>query len=338
MTRPDADLIGFLFNALDDDERRRVEEVIAADPGAARHLEMLRLAVAPLECDREHPEPPAGLAVRAIGFVAEFVAAEEANKPAAPPSDDGWYDPLADVFHEPPSIPMNAPRPAAALSPGEAPTGAASWRRSNVVAAACFALLLAGVTVPTVVSFQRRSEVASCQNNLRGLHASLTGYADANDGRLPMVTGEGDQRNARSFVDTLAKSGHWSGDTRPCPTVTPVAWQPGTSSAMKSLADGYAYPLGYRENGKLHGVRFDPGVPENSYLPVVADRLIPSGEGWVAPHSNQQNVLYSGGNVRYTSTPNVGVNGDPIYTNDLGQVGAGVHRWDTVLGAGDDRP
>src|SRR5262249_40315229 len=62
----DDQLVGYLLNALDEDARRQVETYLHASPDARRKLESLRTALSPLESDRAHPAPPAGLAERTV--------------------------------------------------------------------------------------------------------------------------------------------------------------------------------------------------------------------------------------------------------------------------------
>ena len=57
-------LIGYLVGALDLDEITYVEHLLAVDAEARRQLEVLRIALVPLEGDRQHVEAPAELAMR----------------------------------------------------------------------------------------------------------------------------------------------------------------------------------------------------------------------------------------------------------------------------------
>jgi len=102
-------------------------------------------------------------------------------------------------------------------------------------------------------------------------------------------------------------------------------------------APGYAYSLGYREGDKLLGLRRDDDDPHNAYMAILADRP-PDRDGPGPAHRGGQNVLFVGGNVRFTTTSRVGVNGDEIYRNEFGRVAAGSHRYDTSLGIGPDQP
>jgi hypothetical protein len=65
---------------------------------------------------------------------------------------------------------------------------------------------------------------------------------------------------------------------------------------------------------------------------MLADRPSPAG------HRTGHNVLFTGGDVRFCTTPNVGANGDHIFLNQLDAVAAGVHRLDTVLADGNTPP
>jgi hypothetical protein len=49
-------------------------------------------------------------------------------------------------------------------------------------------------------------------------------------------------------------------------------------------------------------------------------------------------VLYIGGNVRFCTSSNVGINGDDIFLNQAARIAAGLHRLDTVLGSRDSYP
>jgi hypothetical protein len=50
------------------------------------------------------------------------------------------------------------------------------------------------------------------------------------------------------------------------------------------------------------------------------------------------NVLFAGGNVRVTTSAFIGPDGDHIFQNVFGNVGAGASRADVVLGRPGDRP
>ena len=57
-----------------------------------------------------------------------------------------------------------------------------------------------------------------------------------------------------------------------------------------------------------------------------------------ANHRGGYNVLFIGGNVRFCTSPNVGVDGDDIFVNQASQVAAGLNRMDSVLAPGHTPP
>ena len=64
-------LVGYLLEALDPDEKRQVERAIQDDPEVRRRLELLEIALQPLAAGREHPLPPVDLRYRVLARVAE---------------------------------------------------------------------------------------------------------------------------------------------------------------------------------------------------------------------------------------------------------------------------
>src|SRR5262249_43134806 len=68
------DLVGYLLNALDPDERAQVEAHLRANPDAQLRLDELRQAMEPLAWDAA-VSAPAGLADRTLGQVAAAGAA-----------------------------------------------------------------------------------------------------------------------------------------------------------------------------------------------------------------------------------------------------------------------
>jgi anti-sigma-K factor RskA len=66
-----ARLLGYLLNALDEEEARCVEEMLAASEAARRQLELLRHALLPLGGRPRHDDPPQDLAARTCQRVRE---------------------------------------------------------------------------------------------------------------------------------------------------------------------------------------------------------------------------------------------------------------------------
>ncbi len=108
-----------------------------------------------------------------------------------------------------------------------------------------------------------------------------------------------------------------------------------SASAARQLAGNYAYSLGYRENGTLHGP-----CDLDCEQPILADHNPLADSGGNSPnHGGQgQNVLYIDGHVRWCISPVLGCPADNIYLNRKGKVAAGLNRDDSVLGAGETGP
>jgi hypothetical protein len=312
------DLAGYLLDLLDPAERTAVAARVAADPALAARLAALRAALPP---HAEH-EPPADLALRTLARVAEYVVAAEPQRPSNPTPVEVI---AADV------LPGRVRRLPVTDRPEARAVGGRF--RVEVLVAAGIAFVGLGLAATFVTKVRGRSDVVACQSNLMTLHQGLTGYADANAGRLPQVGTEA-YPVAGSFVAALADAGQCPVGFRVvCPAAggAPVA----DARATATTAVGYAYALGHRgADGSVLGPRrvLDD---ENDLMPVCAD--IPAGAAG-APHVHGQNVLFAGGNVRFATVPTVGVNGDDIYRNRLDRVAAGLDRADAVLGVGADRP
>src|SRR5438067_12084570 len=67
----DENLVGYLLGTLDPEAHGQVAAYLAAHPEAGARLEALEQALAPLEADRAAPDPPPGLAARALARAAE---------------------------------------------------------------------------------------------------------------------------------------------------------------------------------------------------------------------------------------------------------------------------
>lgn len=345
---PDEDLIGYLFDLLDPADRARVAARVGAEPELAARLRHLRSALGPVlataEFERENPpEPAPGLALRAIAKVAQHVVEHEPRAPEPAASEPPVAAFLRDFRADPPmdfefesgtrAKRPDGGRPAPPVSDGpDAPAPGRRFRIDLVVAAG-IAFLGFGLVTSGIAKARQQQRVYACQNSLRTLHNGLAGYADADpQGRYPQI-GTATHPTADTFAASLGDQGH-----------LPAGYRPGCPVADKFVA--YTYTLGFRApNGELLGLRRpDAGAPEGTehdLMPISADFPTAGaapGDGPVSPHANCMNVLFVGGNVRPTTSPFVGPNGDHIYRNFYGHVSAGADRTDAVLGRPGDRP
>jgi hypothetical protein len=312
----DDTLLSYALDLLEPAERAAVVAHLTAHPDAAARLGRLRLALRPLEADRDGYDPPPGLAVAAIARTAEHLVA------------NGLFR------AEPEPEALRPVRVKAVRRPDDEPVFPGLWRRADALVAAGIAFLAFGILAAGVGRLRQDSQVVVCQDRLRELHASLNGYSETRDGRYPEV-GTRQVPVAGAFASELARSGHLPpGRPVACP-VMPLPEAIADPNVVPAV--GYAYTLGFvGADHRVTGVRrADAPGGVSDWTAVAADLPAPRPRG---PHPRGQNVLYLGGMVRFATTPAAGVNGDDIYHNEAGLVGAGLHVLDASLGRPTDVP
>jgi hypothetical protein len=315
-------LIGYLLNALDPATERDVETYLRERPEAGKQLEKLRLALAPLEADRDTIDPPADLASRTLTRV-------EALRPA----------PAA------PASLLTAP-----------PAGFTWWRRPDVLVAAVLLFAALGIGAPGLVKIIEGTRARSvCSNQMRDAYTSLVDYSQLHGGNFPRAEDQPRHNVAGVYVPILNDAGVLPPNFS---TRCPSKGEPGAAvrtmrdleqmpqeefdALAPRLSGCYSYSLGYRDaQGQLHGLRADDGDD----LPLLSDRPLTGEESadctgvrCNSPNHGGQNVLYIGGYVRFHKSPNVGRGGDHIFLNRKNEVKAGVDPSDTVLGMSADQP
>ncbi|HKB03790.1 MAG TPA: hypothetical protein VKD90_16315 [Gemmataceae bacterium] len=319
------DLLGHLLKANDPATQRAVEERLAADPDVARDLARLRAAFAPLAAACEDFDVPPDLWVRTLTRVAEHIVAEEGAVAAAVPSRTEEMIRRAAAIAEPPTKPAGPLVPAGPPPSDGAPVPA---RRRNIFAAVGLAAAVLALLFPAVVHIRARNQQLACQDTMREFHQAAVRYSDEHGGQFPQVT---DGKQAATAAEALRLAGYLPADLRfTCPAARP-------DDAAPVVLANYAYSLGYREaTGELHGLTRGP---DNDLLPILADAPRRVGAQAIPlNHRYGQNVLFAAGNVRFCTNANVGKDGDDIFCNADGKVGAGLHKWDTALGRPEERP
>ena len=323
-------LLGHLLEAHDPASQAEADRLIDADATVSRRsLELLESALAPLEADAGEIDPPADLWMRTIACVAEHLVATE-GPPSKVEDESCPYSPRKPRQQQASSTANTIkPRPLA-LSPASDPEISLP-RRWN--AFATIGLSIAGLALlfPAVIHWRQQSERMACQNSMRQFHAAAMSYSDRSDGWLPRID---DGEKVAHIVALLEHSGSLGPNDRfVCAAATPSMTVPPGNHPFVD----FSYTLGYRENnGELRGlhVRNDDGA-----MPLLADAPMRNGEVHCSiNHPHGQNVLFLGGNVRFCSHVNVGIDRNDIFVNDDGRVGAGLRRFDSVLGRPEERP
>lgn len=313
-------LLGYLMGALEPHETEQVESRLGQDGHLQRDLEALRLSVQPLSADSGHLPPPAGLAKRTCDYVASCTA-----------------------------------------SPAVRVAGSSlrRWTMADLLVAAC--VLVAGTLVffPAVSYSRYNAQLAGCQNNLRQIGQGLLHYSSSHNGFLPQLPTSGNEAAAGLYAPILREGGYLDSDEPFVCPATPLEINLGddrragfrlpTRAELRAatgeqlrllrrkLGGTYGYNLGYVESERYQPVR----NRSRATFALVADAPSPTvATSQSGNHRGRgQNVLFEDGHVGFLNTcracPHTN---DDLYHNDEGQVAAGKHLNDAVIGPSDVPP
>lgn len=322
----DNQLIRYCLDDLNPTERAAFKTRLYDDAELHTDLEQLQELLNRLRAERITIEPPAGLATSTLAMIAKRIADIQAHHS----SDEAETLTPGSTRTKQLQQTMQTLQPARKTRIIWRNEGVFQtiWRRADVIVAASIAFVMFGLLLTGVSKLRHENSVRVCQNNLREVHQALVGYSDVRGGQFPQV-GTANVPHAGDFDKELIRVGQaLPGTVYSCPTTL----KEGVNTFTESNPS-YAYTLGYRgTDGELRGLtRTTPGDTS----PIVADLSPTWNRGG---HFNGQNVLFASGNVRFTSTPNVGYDGDNIYCNAEGVTRAGLNWADTSLGHAADRP
>ncbi len=307
------DLVGYLLDALSDDERRQVEAELARRPELVVELARLRAILVPPMSTDDLIEPPNDLALRTI---------EAARDPVVVfgRQTEGWGH-------------------------------GSHWRIVDVALVALMLLVVGCLILPAIASMRGDESRLRCADNLRQIGVALDSYQTIEGGQLPVVEASGPLGHAGVFA-MLLQARELVPDVRllVCPMadsavvyvprLTEYLAQPADSILQKlqvrEMAGSYGYSLGYVDDHGYH-TRHRAG----SYAPIVSDRPLRAGESGTAlispNHLSQgQNVLFADGHVRWLDDAKLGR--DELFRNDLGEVGAGIGEGDICIGVSEAVP
>ncbi len=327
-------LLGHLLGALDDDEAKSVADRLKSDPQFRQELDRLQRQVAPLEAAREQFPVPPGLAERACAFVAAAIDQADPVPEPEPRADD-----------------RPVPRSKSARMPMTPETNSPSWisriRWADVVMALSVFCVAAFLTIPAIQAARFNARKAACQDNLRQLGMAMNQYSDNNQGYFPFVPPEGKLAAAGIYAPVLARDGYLTEPERlVCPD-SPLADKDGfrippveeiQAAGREELADlrrrmggSYGYSLGHMEGERYSGTK---NLGRSSFA-LMADapglarsRLQTDNHG-----GKGQNVLFEDGSLRFVATPKPNDLFDDFFRNDNGEIAAGLHRADSVIGS-----
>lgn len=155
-------LIGYLLDALEEDERAEIEQLLRERADWREELSALRRRLACLERARPDITPPPGLAARTCQFIFAAVregvvpAVESITRPRAGrlPRGPFRFTPISDYWSG----------------------GGPAWSWLDLLVAACVVVGFLGLLFPALVDHRVRSQAAQCRENLRTAHRGISDY------------------------------------------------------------------------------------------------------------------------------------------------------------------
>ena len=213
-------LIGYLLDALDEDEQRLVEESLAVDESLRRELGLMSKALAPLDAIYEEHSPPPNLTAKTCEMVDAYregiLSEETVEKPvraklvfgelvSAKPLNVEPAVEVAKREEKTPSRPSKFTGQRRMHPVSSVPRAKVTdWRWQDLAVSALVIGLILITLVPGLLSQREDARVLACQNNLGSLGNSLTEYSECNNGFFPPIPTSGKMSVASAFGPILA--------------------------------------------------------------------------------------------------------------------------------------
>jgi len=316
------DLIGYLLDSLDEDERLSIEAA-RQDPEMAatidQQLGVLRRVLRPLEQERQPLAAPVGLAERTLAAV------RQAKGPVLTPRDE-------------PVVPLR-PR---------------VWVDRFIMAAAAVAAVV--LLAPLVFEAVQDARALRAERNLQRVGTALQGYAESKR-VFPTPPGDGPLSRAGLFAPTLVSEQRIKPDDGllvypgsmlsreggfRIPSREEVEAAVGTDDfdrLVERMSGDYGYTLGHRDaTGALQPIR----DLRRGHHPLMADAPDAKGQRSGNHPEGAHHILYEDGRVK-----TIWITGDDLdplhrddhlYRNHDGKIAAGTDAEDAVIGDSHHQP
>ncbi len=327
------ELLAYLFNDADPEQRQRIEHHLAHDPTWQHEFERLKKCIEAYNSDPQGTEcPPEDLVHRTCSFVQGAVLEGGCSSP-------------------------EGATPASLSESSERSAKSRQWSLADLAVGLGIVLVLGTLLLPALHESRDAARRAKCQDNLREIGGALVKYAERDRRGLPHI---GYHENAGMFVVELASSGiihpKVLAERLLCPgtqladdvfhgrVLMKVLTEeelgrlaPEALEALKIYMSGsFAYQFGFvDENGKYRPMEF----VARGDAPMLADAPSSSVEGFQSANHGGcgQNVLNQDLSCRYLSLCILG-RGDHVFLNENGQHAAGRSAHDAVLGRSEASP
>jgi len=318
----DETLLGFLLQALPEDEHQAIALRLSLDPIVAQRVLDLKDLLEPRDtsdgADHAPPEvnPPHNLTESTMALIAN-------SDPTLVP-EGAMTDP---AFESSPSTQL-------------------AWLDSLVALAAGIIILC--VVAPSIFISRESARRVTCAANLHELGQAIQSFAYGNsDRRVPNIDIHGPLSFAGIYPMRLKDAGLlvsservWCPATesidldQPVPTTfTFLSASPSTRTNLRYTAGGnYAYNLGY----VLSGQYITPTMESDNNFALIGDTILSmesTGDGPVVHGRNAANILFADGQIRHVRVDRIdAVHVDHPYLNTEHKKAAGIGDQDCCLG------
>jgi len=319
-------LVGYLFDALDEGDARAVEAALAdaqAGPPLRRELELLQGAVLPLVADRRPLTAPAGLAARTMAFVTTQA--------------------------RPDTLPMPRTR---SMTPADDPAPPSGRRLIDRLLVAASALAACILVVPLVADAILDSRARRTERRLQKLSAAIHGYGESH-GLLPTPPDGGPLSRAGLYALTLVSEHRLVADDgtllvpgseldqrggHRIPSLEELRAAVGTpqfDELVRTMGGDFGYTLGHRAaDGRLEPNR----DLRRTHHPLMADAPAICGEKSDNHPDGFHYILFEDGHFERLRVDGIHRDDDHLYRNHEGEVAAGVDPEDAVIGDSHHQP
>ncbi len=327
------ELLAYLLNDLDDEERLRIEARIESDPIWQHELERLRSCVeeahqaSPSETDpSETDSPPEDLVRRTCSFVKQASAQGELSPSVLPAGLTESIDVAAPVKSR--------------------------WSLLDMVVAGGILLVMGTLLLPALREGRDAARRQQCHDNLHRLGAALAQFAEQTDGQIPAI---GRHENAGMYAVKLLEKGSLTREqlaellvcpstqlaediysgviVMRIPTRRELAAAKGVQRKLLlvNMGGSFAYRIGYVDKQKNYR---QVDFTQRCNAPVMADKPCSSVVGFQSANHGGcgQNVLFQDQSVRYLQLCIETTDRDKHwFLNEDKQPAAGKHQNDIVM-------
>ena len=329
-------LVGYLLDALDQDDRAAVEAELQTNTQLQHELELLSESFEPLRAGEGTFQPPSDLAQRTCERVEAVAQGKRtSHRSAVLVGGDGEQDAVA-----------ASPAPVALAS-------GAAWSGLDLTVLAGICLAAGMLIFPALLESRETARRLGCMEKLLAVGNALHDYANRNDGWFPRIASTGPLSSAGMQAVVLRHDQFVSSDDvfvcpasnlANCsegfrvPTLEELHQASPAAQAIwkRRMGGSVGFNLGREEAGKYRPLR-DQRRP---YVALVADA--PSPEFGFARSGNHggegQNVFFEDGHIQFLTGCHAEGCDDDIYHNDRGEIAAGLHVRDVAIGASGATP